>query len=112
LLMDTVGHDYLVFPQMHLDNILWHKVKGQYWDAAWSHINQKSVDFVLCDKEDVRIVLAIELDDKTHDDDKRMERDQMVEDIFREAELPLLRIRSFKDLDGDGIAKLVAQQIN
>ena len=28
LLMDSVGHDYLVFPQMHLDNIFWYKFKG------------------------------------------------------------------------------------
>lgn len=57
-------------------------------------LNEKSVDFVLCDKEDVRILLAIELDDKSHDEVKRTERDQVVEAILKEAELPLLRIKS------------------
>ncbi len=112
LLIDSVSHDYFVFPQMHLDNILWYKFKGQNSFGAFRHINEKSVDFVLCDKENVEILLAIELDDATHSEPKRIERDEVVEGILKEADLPLLRIRSFKDLSGDELVGLIREKIS
>jgi Protein of unknown function (DUF2726) len=60
---------------------------------ALRHINQKSVDFVICDKE-FRTVVAIELDDKTHERPDRIERDEIVEGLFKEAGIRLVRIRS------------------
>jgi hypothetical protein len=65
-LVQAVGNDYLVFAQVHLPTIVDHKVNGQNWRGAFSHINGKSVDFVLCDKAYIAPKLAIELDDRSH----------------------------------------------
>lgn len=93
-LMAAVGSEYHIFPQVHLASIVDSKVKGQNWNAAFRHINQKSVDFVLCDKAYISPKLAIELDDKTHERADRVERDSEVERILVAAGLPLLRINN------------------
>ncbi len=92
-LLRTVGNQYHVFPQVHLASVLNHKIRNQSWNGAFRHINQKSVDFVLCDKERIAPILTIELDDRTHERPDRQERDKEVERILSIAGLPLLRLR-------------------
>lgn len=108
-LLRTVGNQYHVFPQIHLASILEHKIRGQNWNGAFRHIDEKSVDFVLCDKERLSPVLAIELDDRTHERSDRQERDREVERILLEANLPLLRLKhEFSEQNLQGV---VAQTI-
>ena len=104
----AVGEKYHVFPQVHLPSILDHKIVGQNWKGAFSHINQKSVDFVLCDKACISPVLAIELDDKSHEREDRVERDAEVERMLEEAKLPLLRLENH----GSFKPKELAEKIN
>ena len=97
-LVQAVGNDYFVFAQVHLPTILDEKVYGQNWRASRAHVDRKSVDFVLCDKEFISPKLAIELDDWSHDLPDRQERDREVERILAEAGMPLLRITDTQDL--------------
>lgn len=101
-----VSNRYYVFPQVHLSSILDHHVKGQEWKYAFSHINGKSVDYVLCDKETLQPTYAIELDDYTHDKADRRERDIEVERIFEQAQLPLIRIKDKNISDNEIIQAL------
>ena|SRR3989338_11108704 len=93
-LVTAIGQDYLIFAQVHLPTIVDNKVVGQNWRCAFKHINEKSVDFVLCDKAYIAPRLVIELDDKTHERSDRKERDVEVERILKDAGLPLLRINN------------------
>lgn len=54
-------------------------------------INRKHVDFLLCDLKTARPLVGIELDDKSHNQKKRQERDAFVEQVFAKANLPLER---------------------
>lgn len=94
MLVEILGDDYYVFPQVHLDALLDYKVPGQSWFGAFKHINEKSVDFVICDKVHETPLLAIELDDDSHRREDRIKRDMVVNSIFRNAFFPLLRIDS------------------
>jgi len=89
ILVSIVGDRYYVFPQLHLSTLL--LSKGQDWYGARGHITQKSVDFVICDKAYIKPLLAIELDDSSHERAGRQDRDAEVERIFKEVGLPLLR---------------------
>jgi very-short-patch-repair endonuclease len=91
-LVTAVGKDFYIFAQVHLPTIVDNKVVGQNWKGAFRHINEKSVDFVLCDKAYIAPKLVIELDDSTHERPDRIERDREVERILEEAGLPLLRL--------------------
>ena len=103
-LQAAVDERYYVFPQMHLSAFLDHKVEGQTWGYAFSHINSKSVDYVLCDKATLRPTYAIELDDYTHERASRQQRDTEVERILNEADLPLVRFQN-KDVSEANIIK-------
>ena len=77
-LRSVCGDNLVVFSQVRVSSLLNHKVRGQNFRAALSRINQKSVDFLLCDARDLRPLLAIELDDKTHNLPDRKKRDSEV----------------------------------
>lgn len=55
-------------------------------------INRKHVDFLLCNPKTMRPYLGIELDDKSHQRKDRSERDEFVDQVFKSAGLPLLRV--------------------
>jgi len=102
----VVSERYYVFPQVHLSSLLDHRVKGQEWSYAFRHINGKSVDYVLCDRQTLQPTYAIELDDYTHDQSDRKRRDAEVERIFDEANLPLVRFRNKDVSDAEIIQAL------
>jgi hypothetical protein len=112
VLKELLQDRYQVVPQVHLTALLDHKIKGQNWNAAFRHINGKSVDFVVCDKSYTRPLLAIELDDFSHDADERRTRDAVVEGIFQGANLPLLRFRDYKTMGRDTIASQIESALN
>jgi energy-converting hydrogenase Eha subunit A len=104
LMLDkAVGYRYYIFPQAHLSAILNHKVPGQNWKNAFRHINGKSVDYVLCDKQTLKTVYAIELDDYTHQYRNRQQRDEEVERMLSSAGIQLIRISDYKSFDINSI---------
>jgi len=107
VLVASVGDRYYVFPQIHLATILDHKIVGQNCNGAFRHIDEKSVDFVLCDKLNIKPILAIELDDRSHENKNRKDRDKIVEGILKEARLPLLRIENHGNFNKEDISQLI-----
>ena len=57
----------------------------------FNKIKSKSIDFVITEKN-CKIKSCIELDDKTHNTNKRIERDTFINDMFKEIDIKLLRI--------------------
>ena len=112
VLQKAVGGEYRIFAQVHLSTILDHKVKGQSWRGALSHIHRKSVDFVLCEKDYLSPQLIIELDGKSHNREDRQERDTEVERILEDAGLPLLRIQNHGTFDAEAIKEQVNKAIH
>jgi hypothetical protein len=111
MLMDAIGARYFVFPQVHLSAILDHNVKGQNWKAAFRSINGKSVDYVICDKTSRKPLIAIELDDYTHNAEDRKQRDIEVERILGEARIHLLRFTNYKTISRDEIRRQIAETL-
>lgn len=111
-IVQAVQDKYFVFPQVHLSAIIDHKVEGQNWKNAFRHINQKSVDFVLCDKHYISPKLAIELDDKTHERPDRIDRDGEVERVLQQAGLPLLRLENGNGFNSTEIAQKIEALLN
>jgi very-short-patch-repair endonuclease len=111
ILVEILGDKYHIFTQVHLPTILEHKVVGQNWKGAFSHINGKSVDFVICDKAYIKPLLAIELDDKSHERPDRIERDSEVEGMLQEAGMPLLRFENHGNFDKESIKKEIDQKL-
>ena len=104
------GDSILIFPQIHLSNLFFHNVKGQNFKSAFKFINRLSVDFVLVDSRNFKTLMAIELDDSTHDEQERIRRDLIVNDIFKKANFPLLRVDSIK-IDNEKLKQMILENI-
>ena len=92
-LLSVVNQFYYVILQVHLSILLNHKTWGQNWKGALSRIDRKSVDYVICGRENLVPISAIELNDKSHARGDRVKRDRWVEQILKDAGLSLVRIR-------------------
>lgn len=97
-LVQAVEAEFFIFAQVYLSSIIDEKIKGQDWRASRAHVNRKSIDFLLCDKEYISPKLAIELDDWSHSRQDRKDRDAVVEGILKDVGLPLLRITNTDNL--------------
>ena len=111
-LVEAVGQEYRIFAQVHLPTLVDSKVVGQNWHGAFRHISEKSVDFVLCDKAYLSPKLAIELDDKSHERPERIERDEEVERILREAGVPLLRLENHGSFSPSDFSEKIKLALN
>ena len=112
ILVEILGNQYYVFPQIHLSNILDNKIVGQNWKGAFRHIDEKSVDYVICDKAYIKPLLAIELDDRTHEQENRRKRDIEVNRILDNAGIPFMRFENHGSFDKEKIKKLISEKIN
>jgi len=101
-LYEAFQAEYFIFPQVHLSALVSSKDSGKRSWSAFLHINGKSVDYVLCDRETLMPVCAIELDDWTHSWKSRVKRDREVERILSEAGMPLVRIKDPKNVNLEG----------
>ena len=58
----------------------------------FSIYNHMSLDFVLTSKFDNKIICVIELDDKTHEEEKRKQRDSMLNCLLEKVNIPYLHV--------------------
>jgi hypothetical protein len=93
VLVNAIGTDYVVAPKVRVADAVAPRtgMSRSDWQRAFNRISAKHFDYVVCRASDFRIVAAVELDDKSHKQARRRERDQFLEAAIRSADLPLLR---------------------
>lgn len=64
----------------------------EFW-SNFNRISQKHVDFVVCNRVNFAPLLIIELDGGSHNELLRQKRDQFVDEVFKEAKIPILHVR-------------------
>lgn len=93
VLIQAVDDDALIFGKVRVADVLTPQrstVKG-VWQTAFNKISAKHFDFVLCRKDDLTFLCAIELDDRSHNNAKRQLRDVFLEQACESATFPLIR---------------------
>lgn len=105
--------DLIIFSQVSLYNILETRPELDYKTKTtyFNKISAKSIDFVLVDKNNCRIKLCIELDDSTHKQPKRIERDNFINDLFKELEIDLLHYPVYNIYYKDTLKKRIQENI-
>ena len=81
------------------------------WQRAFNRISSKHFDFILCAPNDGSILCALELDDKTHSMQRRIERDEFLEGVCEAVNLPLIRIRVQRSYNPDKIRDQVINAV-
>lgn len=110
VLRDAAG-DWSICAMVRIADLIRVRKKTQKRQAWLNRILAKHVDFVLCDPATMEALLAIELDDKSHERPERQERDRFVNDAFAAAGLPLLRVPVQPEYDVDGLRKAIDQSL-
>jgi very-short-patch-repair endonuclease len=84
----VLGTEYRVFGKVRIADLM-KPANGIGRQAAFNRITGKHVDFVICDAKALSIIGVIELDDKSHKQDKRKRRDAFVDEAFASAGIPI-----------------------
>lgn len=62
--------------------------------TAFNKISNKHFDYLLCDKADLSVLCAIELNDSSHNSEKTKKRDAFLEGACEAANIPLVQIKA------------------
>ena len=91
-LRKAVQDEWEIFAMVRIADLLRVKKDAKNKRTWINKILAKHIDFVLCDRNSLKPLLCIELDDSSHERPDRMERDKFVDEAFDAAGLPLIRI--------------------
>lgn len=94
VLEQSVGADYRILGKVRLSDIiaLDKRLSGDKSRTAENRINQKHVDFVLCDPRTLAVIIVVELDDRSHERADRKARDKFVDGALAAAGVPIAHI--------------------
>lgn len=96
VLTQAVGNYGTVFAKVRVADVLApSKGLGRAgWQRAFNAISAKHVDFIVCDPKTSAILLAVELDDASHNTGRRQVRDDFLNKACASAKVPLLRVKA------------------
>lgn len=91
-----IGKRYRIFAKVRLADIIdiQRGLSASDRQRAFNRIAGKHIDFIICNANDLSIVGAIELDDKTHRRKGRQEREQFLDKTLEAAGVPVVRIKA------------------
>lgn len=86
-LNSIIENKYLVYPQVNLVSIIDKIDNSKYRTELF-----RNIDFGIFDKTTAKPLLLIELNDATHKNAKRYQRDIKVKEILKQANIPLITL--------------------
>ena len=113
VLNQAVGDDVQIFGKVRVADIVTPNkgVSRSDWQKAFNKISGKHFDFVLCARNDLSVLCAVELNDSSHNSEKRKERDAFLEDACQSAKVPLVQITARSTYNINEIRQSVAAHL-
>lgn len=84
--------DMQILIKMRLADIMAVKSTEKDYMAAFNRIKAKHTDFILCDPDTLDVLMGVELDDRSHVQEARVERDIFVDGAYQACGIPLLHV--------------------
>ena len=103
--------NYAIFSKVRLLDLFYLPKNTSKAQSFRNMVQSKHVDFVVCDTLMYNSLLAIELDDSSHNRKDRIERDQFINEVFERAGFPLLRIPAKASYNVQDVRKQVMEII-
>jgi very-short-patch-repair endonuclease len=111
VLEQVINNRYHLMGKIRLADIV--KVKSglnkSAWQNAFNKIQSKHIDIVACDPTTLNVLFVIELDDKTHSQSKRQNRDQFVDNVLRAAGMPIVHFTAKNSYSLQEIESILSQ---
>ena len=112
VLQTVVDNQLHVFPKIRLVDLLYLPKGTENRQAHMNRVQSKHVDFVLCDLQNVRPLLVIELDDSSHEREDRKDRDAFVDQALEDAALPILHVPANRTYAPKELADLIEAKLH
>lgn len=103
LLLRLLKDEYFIFPQVHIASVLEVKRGQANYMSYFNKIIRKSFDFVILDKQTMNALVAIELDDVSHERPNRILRDTFVNNAVGAANFPILHFKAEKEYNEENL---------
>ncbi len=106
MLEKAAGDSKHVLAKVRLADIVAPKTprsNAQEWRRAFNMIQSKHLDFLVCEAGTLKVLCAVELDDKSHRRAGRMDRDAFKDRTLSDAGIPLHRFavqRQYNEREG------------
>lgn len=97
-----------IFSQVGLERII--NVKDNN-NRDRNRIKSRSIDYVIVNNKNCKIICCIELDDYTHNRKKSIENDQFKDKLFKKVKIPLHRIKVSNFYDIEQIEQIIKGDI-
>ncbi len=107
LLTEIFGDRYYIFPQISYGRLIQIK-RGVKTNR--NRFDKKIADFVLCDRERAVAQLVIELDGYSHQSEKKIERDELVDKMMEKIGLPILHLKT-TNMDREYLKQEVSKKL-
>jgi hypothetical protein len=94
VLSQAVGENAQVFGKVRVADVVGPRkgMSRSEWQKAFNKISSKHFDFLLCNKKDLSVICAIELDDSSHNSKNRQRRDTFLSGVCNAAGVPLFHV--------------------
>ncbi|MEQ3529229.1 DUF2726 domain-containing protein [Pseudoalteromonas sp. XMcav11-Q] len=111
VLVSVIGSKAVIFSKVRVADVLKPDVSGDrsLWQKSFNAISSKHFDYVLCDPQTSKVIAAIELNDKSHKQKARQERDAFLEKACISADLKLYQFDAKRAYKIEEVAKVVYQ---
>ena len=104
VLIEELGSQYSIFSKVRLGDLIWIDNEPKDKRNFNNQLFCKHIDFVLCTRGNLEPVLALELDDSSHQQYDRQDSDDLKNRVCAAAGLPLLRVTVRQDYSAASIA--------
>ena len=111
VLCNVLDGQLLVFAKVRLADLVYMPKGTANRQAHFNRIQSKHVDFVLCTRDKLSPVLVIELDDASHEEESRRDRDTFVDAALTAAGLPILHITAQRAYVPAELAAAIQQKL-
>ena len=109
----AVSEEYDIFAKVRLADLI-SVNKGMdraEWGKAFNKIKAKHIDFILCHKNTSEIICAIELDDQSHSQTKRQQRDEFVTKALEVTKIPFVRFDVIRTYQSEVVKNLIRSTV-
>lgn len=102
-------HDLMICPKVRLLDIIEPRKGESNYMALLGKVQSKHVDFLICDK-DLHVLGVIELDDNSHDQQNRKDRDAFVDQILQSVGYKVVHTRGVTETTLDAFVKKTPEE--
>lgn len=106
-ILKNIENVYSIVPQLNLASIIRKTNNDRYYNELF-----RNIDFAIFTKDYKKLLLLIEINDNTHNQPKRKERDLKVKSICNDANIRLITFYTNKPNDPNYVIKRILDEIN